>query len=722
MVADFGIALAVSAAARGRMTETGLSLGTPHYMSPEQATAEKEISARSDVYSLGSVLYEMLTGNPPHTGASAQQIIMKIVTEDAQPVTRLRKSVPANVAAAVAKAVERLPADRFESAKAFALALTDAAFRSGTERVPVSPAHLWTRARVAGLAATILTALVTGVLLGRSAGRPAQDSGASLVSEILPPEGEDLSERQSFGALSPDGRALAFVLLSAAGERRLWLRRLEGIVAEPLPGTTGAESPFWSPDGQAIGYFADGQLMRIDLGASAPSRICEAPGATSGSWGAGDLIVFSSPRGIERAGPAGCEVAIPLDSMAVNYRSPSLVGDGRSLLFSRRTVADRENGAFGASVMRADLETGTMTVVVPAALRPTFVPPDRIVYGRRIPDGFALFGQRASRDGSRVEGEPVALSGAVRDTDLELSYSASASGSLIYLPTLGNREKLVADRSGAVVDTLRQRGTWTFAAARAHPWVVMAGSWSMWLYDRERGTSTPLFQGEGRVFAADPVWAPGDSALAFGSCTWASLEALDRPFRIPVEGCARATDWSPDGRHLVIETGPSAAEAYITTRSVAAYDFAEGTAVPLFDVTGANSEATVSPDGVLIAYTSWETGTPEVYLRPFLGQGRVQRLTTGGARSPRWGSDARELYYQTADGRIVVLRASAGADIAGAEPRSLFRAEGFSRTMFFDRGTSFDVSADGQRFILRLRETAGRAVLVQNWFAKLAGR
>src|SRR5215204_351115 len=120
IVADFGIALAVSAAAGGRMTETGLSLGTPHYMSPEQATAEKEISARSDVFSLASVLYEMLAGQPPHLGGSAQQIIMKIITEQPAPVTQFRKSVPPNVAAAVAKALEKLPADRFESSAAFA--------------------------------------------------------------------------------------------------------------------------------------------------------------------------------------------------------------------------------------------------------------------------------------------------------------------------------------------------------------------------------------------------------------------------------------------------------------------------------------------------------------------------------------------------------------------------------------------------------------------------
>ena len=148
MVADFGIALAVSAAAGGRMTETGLSLGTPPYMSPEQATAEKEITARSDVYSIGSVLYEMLTGNPPHTGASAQQIIMKIITVPAEPVTVYRKSVPANVAAVVAKSLEKLPADRFESAKAFAEVLANPAFATTAHAHGVSgtrPDPRWRR-------------------------------------------------------------------------------------------------------------------------------------------------------------------------------------------------------------------------------------------------------------------------------------------------------------------------------------------------------------------------------------------------------------------------------------------------------------------------------------------------------------------------------------------------------------------------------------------------
>jgi len=720
LVADFGIALAVSAAGGGRLTETGLSMGTPFYMSPEQASADRDPTAASDQYSLGCVLYEMLVGEPPHTGGTAQAVLARILTEDPPAATAARASIPPNVDGVLKRSLERLPADRFPDMRAFARALGDPSFRYGVEDSEPAGTPLWTPARMISVGAAVASALALGVLLGRTLHGGA-DSGPpfSLVSEILPPDGEDFSDRRSFGALSPDGRSFAFVSLSAAGERRLQLRSLEGLEAELLPGTSGAESPFWSPDGRSIAYFADGQLMRLDLGASAPRQVCDAPGASSGSWGEDDLIVFASPRGIERVGVDGCEVVLPLDPASISFRSPSLVGDGRSMVFQRRLTADSENGAYGAAVVRADLDTGVITEVVPAALRPTFVPPDRIVYARRVPGGFALFGQRASRDGSRVEGEPVVLSGIVRDTDLELSASASASGSVIYLPTLGNREKLLVDRRGEIVDTLRQRGAWTFAVAHENPWVVLAQSWALWLYDLERGVSTPLIQGEGQTAVPDPVWAPGDTALAFGVCAWASLEGLSSPSYVPVEDCVRATDWSPDGRYLLVEAGTDARSAYDATRSVVAYDFRERTALPLFDATGANSEARISPDGSLIAYTSSDTGTPEVYLRPFLDGGRARRVTSGGARSPRWGRDSGELYYQTADGRIMVLEGDGPGGLATVEPRTLFRAQGYSRAMFFDRGTAFDVTPDGQRFILRLRETVGRAVLVQNWPARL---
>ena len=527
-------------------------------------------------------------------------------------MTDLRKTVPPNVAAAVAKALEKLPADRFASAKEFATRAGGSIIRRWRSESASGPGRQWTRARVAGVIVGVVTALLAGVLLGRS-GRASAQRAPFTVSEILPPDGEDLSDRRSFGALSPDGRTIAMVLVSSTGQRKLWLRRLDGLAAEPLPGTEHAESPFWSPDGRSLGFFADGRLMRIDLGASAPRRICGAVGATSGSWGEGDLIVFATPRGIERVGARGCEVVLPLDSAAVNYRTPSLVGDGtHGYFFTRRATSDVDNGAYGGSIMLGDLKSGEARRwwfrrrSVPRSCPRTASSTGGVCRADLRSSGSASPG---TAPGSRVN---RLRSPASFGTPTSRSYSASPSGSLVYLPSLGNREKLLVDRSGAVVDTLRQRGTWTFSAARAHPWVAMAASWALWLYDFDRGVSTPLVQGEGKLLVANPVWSPGDTALAFGACQLASIETVARSTRLPVDDCVRATDWSPDGRHLVLEVGESGSVSYYAARTVVAYDFEQGSTVPLFDVTGPTSEASVSPDGALIAYTSWDTGGPEI--------------------------------------------------------------------------------------------------------------
>ncbi|MEJ2187217.1 MAG: protein kinase, partial [Gemmatimonadota bacterium] len=276
VVADFGIALAVSAAAGGRMTETGLSLGTPHYMSPEQATAEKEITGRSDVYSLASVLYEMLTGDPPHTGKTAQQIIAKIIAEEAQPVTKLRKSVPANVAAAISMALEKLPADRFESAKAFADALANSAFRHGAEAgkaasgVGAGEARRWKRVAAAttALAALAAAALAVSLWPTRSARRALTPP---MVMEVPFGPHDSISgtpgdrarnvgrpSRTAF-AFSPDGRTLVYT--GPGG--RLLLRPLDSRTSTAISGVTDAQSPFFSPDGRFIGYWSAGYLHRV---------------------------------------------------------------------------------------------------------------------------------------------------------------------------------------------------------------------------------------------------------------------------------------------------------------------------------------------------------------------------------------------------------------------------------------------------------------------------
>jgi serine/threonine-protein kinase len=293
MVADFGIALAVSAAAGGRMTETGLSLGTPHYMSPEQATAQKDLTNRSDVYSLGAVLYEMLTGDPPHTGTSAQQIIMRIVTEEVPPVTRLRKSVPPNVAASVAQSLEKLPADRFESAKAFAEALGDATFTSRSTAAGLGQVDSVTGR---GPPWKLVSAAVGLALVAGSAGwmlrpipeiprRPFQFSIESDSAHWISP---------GSAALSPDGWVLVYNARSGSGSM-LYRRRIDELEAHPIAGTEGGFDPFFSPDGAQLGFSAGGALRRVRLDGGAPRAITEFDGFLSGAdWGDDDEIVFST--------------------------------------------------------------------------------------------------------------------------------------------------------------------------------------------------------------------------------------------------------------------------------------------------------------------------------------------------------------------------------------------------------------------------------------------
>src|SRR5687768_3720339 len=294
MVADFGIALAVSAAAGGRMTETGLSLGTPHYMSPEQATADKEITGRSDVYSLASVLYEMLAGNPPHVGSSAQQIIMKIIAEPAAPVTQWRKAVPPNVEAALDKGLEKLPADRFATAKEFSDALANPGFATTT---PVASRGTDTRTtqrrRVATLAAVAAVGAIA-FLLGRLAtASNTNKEPRATFSTLEPGADEEWTLNANFEgfAISPDGRNVALTVRSR-NTSGIIIRTLDSLGARRLPNTAGATAPFWSPNGRSLGFFSDGRLRVIDLATGAVRSLCPAPSPQGGAWGANDVIIF----------------------------------------------------------------------------------------------------------------------------------------------------------------------------------------------------------------------------------------------------------------------------------------------------------------------------------------------------------------------------------------------------------------------------------------------
>ena len=309
-VADFGIALAVAQAGGGRVTQTGLSLGTPHYMSPEQATGDRDVDPRADVYALGSVLYEMLTGDPPYQGSTAQAVLAKILTDPAPAPTSVRVSIPPNVDGAIRKALGKLPADRFASAQDFARALSNPVFRHGEAEVmawAATSSH-WRTLAIGASCAFGMLALWAWL-------RPnTPETGTTVVQRtvILLPPGQQLSipHGQAFPfALSPDGSVLVYAGVRE-GRTSLYLRPLDSFESTELVGTEGARQPFFSWDGAQIGFFANRQLHRVPVDGGAPFQITEVQGLLAGaSWGPNDTIVYSTGQELLKVSAAGGEPA-----------------------------------------------------------------------------------------------------------------------------------------------------------------------------------------------------------------------------------------------------------------------------------------------------------------------------------------------------------------------------------------------------------------------------
>jgi serine/threonine-protein kinase len=736
LVADFGIALAVSRSDGGtRMTETGMSLGTPHYMAPEQAMGEREITPKADVYALGCVLYEMLSGEPPFNGPTAQAIIARVMTEQPRALTLQRHTIPPHVEAAAGRALEKLPADRFASAAQFAEALRHPGTVPVTMARPGAPRPAAPARRVAALTPWLLA--LAAVLLagwGWMRARAASRQGA-VWQRVSFGDSIVMSTAYPTLALSPDGEVLVFK--DDVQNGRLWIKRRGELDATPIAGTERAQNPAFSPDGEWVVFLADGHLKKVRVvgGATVTLADSAANGGFGGAaWLDDNTVVYTSPSLLEllRVSAAGGPSNPVLHDTALGglgAGTPTPLPGARGVLFEGCT-----SGCVTQAVYVLDLRTGKQKRLIDDAAEAWYLPTGHVLYVRR--DGVGMV---APFDLGKLEitGPAVPVLERVFTTSGFSQLAVSAAGSLVYLRGTGGSTDNVfvrVARSGAVtpIDT-----TWfgQFNSLALSPdgrrLAVGAGSTggglNIWIKQLDRGPFTRLtFGGQDRR----PAWSPDGRAVAFvrdsgnigvvvvrpadGSGPDRLLARLDRRIQ--------EVTWSHDGRWIVVRTDNGAAGA---GDLVGLRTSGDATPVPLLSSGFTELHPALSPDGRWLAYTSNESGLNEVYVRPFPNtDGGRWQISNGGGSQARWAANGRELFFLDATFHLVAADVRAGATFAVAGTRSLFDA---SRLTVDNFHTSYEVSPDGRSFLIAATRQVGAArapeiVQVDHWFADVRAR
>ncbi len=743
LVADFGIALAASKASGARMTETGMSHGTPHYMSPEQAMGEREITPRSDVYALGAVLYEMLTGEPPFTGNTAQAVVARVLTESPRPLGTQRHTIPRHVEAAVLTALEKLPADRFASAAEFAEALKDKSYASTVALEAAGPptrgkaaaARRWSTATLAfaGAAAIATVAALWGWLRPRPV-EPLTQFGVALRAD------EALQPVQNFGgsraSISPDGRMIAYLGPGDAAAR-LWLRRLDQLTATPVPGTENATSPFFSPDGRKLGFIKQGTAVRIASLDGAPTvTLYDKANSTSGDWGDDGYVYFEVDSGIARMKPSGGGLeevyTFSSERNEVGAEWPFVLPGARGVLFRSRRSGQ---GPADFDIMVTKLPNGPAHTLI------------RGIYARYSPTGHLLVVTADGKliaipfdpDKLQITGSPVALIEGigVRVGGFNVDLSLSRTGTLVYTTgsTLGSRRPYGVGRDGTAssVDPAWDPQGLILNSALSPDGKSLAielardGKSDIWVKQLPTGPFSRITFGD--TASVRPGWSPDGREVYYvsdrsgtgvgginarkadgtGSARQAVLSKRDFGQAVP----------SRDGRWLITRT-PGNSDR---NGDILAYRPGDSTEVSLVATAAAELFPSLSPDGRWLAYQSNESGTFEVYVRPFPETGAAKwQVSTSGGTQPKWSNNGRELFYINGKSEMVSAEVRPGSAFSVGAQRILFSTASFAGGGGIH---SYSVSPDDRRFVfMREGEATQQSELVvaQHWLQEVTAK
>ena len=741
LVADFGIALAVAQAGAGRITETGLSLGTPHYMSPEQATGDRDVDSRSDVFALGCVLYEMLAGEPPFSAPTAQAVLVRILTTDAPSITSQRRTVAPNVAAALAQALEKLPADRFTSAAEFATALGHESFTYQARlRTPVAtptpepiaaPAPAGT-ARPWHKDRRLVTSLTAGMALAALAAwgwlKPAPQLPVTLTSFEL---GDRSFRGQGEILVSPDG--LRFALAGLLAPEPIYWRNADEEDFRPIPGTENAVYASFSPDGESLVFAGINapSVRRVALSGGAPQTVTELPvnGVGGIHWGDDGNIVFSHAggRGLYRIPATGGDPE-PLLDPTTPVRNPRLLPGGRAVIFTS-----------ARSTLILDLQTDSVRVLRAGAIDAVYVETGHLLY---TDVSGTLWAVAFDARQGEVVGEPVTLfDGVSRPGGPWARFTVSQNGTLVYSTggagETGGPRLAVVDLEGneeILVLGARRFGDLKWSPdGRSVVYSSIPQGESVahiYTYDVQVEATPRQLTFEGNNIS--PVYSRDGTRVVFSSLREGTdgqdlfVKRLDddtpAELLITLPRDQRAHQW-PSNTLIVFGVGPPPVELWMLDLSDPDSPRAEAYLEQEADL----REPVVSPDGTLAAYSSDETGTREIYVRSFPDPGERTPVSEGGGDFPRWSPDGNTVYYWTPGlgaGAFLAARLQREPTPTVLSRNSLFAGPYFQ--------AAFDLHPDGNRVIVGRFGAAApqdastsdpeRFLVVTNWFEELRQR
>lgn len=718
-VADFGIALAVQSAGGTRLTQTGLSLGTPNYMSPEQAMGDKTIDARSDIYALGAVTYEMLTGEPPFTGANVQAIVAKVLNDRPRPPSMVRDTVPPEVDAAVLKCLAKLPADRFASASAYAAAL----IAPIAQRIParVSSSNTTRRWQLASAGLALVVLALAGVLgFGNRNRTPSRITRAEL--EI---GGSAAAVTSPTIQASPDSRSIVY-----CSGYQIFLRRLEDLTGTPVrAGAGGCYVASFSPDGQHLAVLGVPNGLRIvSLTGEAPPRpiavkdLPDVPIYGGGiEWASDGQIYIASRTVLLRVKPDdGTTTVLAQVDSSLAFRGLDVLPGAKASLVPVSPRAGTELSQFRIAVI--DHKSGSMEFVqqgVQARLAG-----DHLIVVRE--DG-ALAAVPFDATARRTTGTPVRLADSV--SALVPAIDVTRDGTLLYWRegSAGIGHPVYVDRSGVETE-ISPRWTSAFLVPRVSRdgsrlavEQFQTGSSDTWLRDLRTGVTQRLTTSGST--SGRPTWNPDGQTLSIISDRAGSAEVytlrLDdasvRPLRKFDPRAVFQAEWTPAGDLLVLRTddqAPGKGDILVVRPGT------DSVATPVIATDSAEYAPTVSPDGRYMAYVSNQSGRFEVWVSTFPdGKGKWQISTEGGFE-PAWSRTGRELFY-ISNGNFVASSVVTSPTFVAAAPRLLFSFTPYLQYGAFNR--NYDVMPDGRRFLMIRREeqTSTRLVAVFNWRAQL---